>query len=129
VGPLESQHEMDFTLSLNGQTIPNVGKVVMSWMKHDLHGWKQLMNCFRTVALRELSCYQKGKVFWQQKLTDRKLGATKPQQKMGRNLLVLGLSATLVAGDDLCVAPGTCVPPTATYSRVPRGPVPSQQWW
>jgi hypothetical protein len=49
--------------------------------------------------------------------------------KMGRRtLLVLGVSASLVAADDLCVAPGTCVPPISTYSRVPRGPVPSQQW-
>ena len=27
-----------------------------------------------------------------------------------------------------CVAPGTCTPPAAAYSRVIPGPTPGQQW-
>ena len=48
-----------------------------------------------------------------------------------RTLLVvvpLALFATGVVADGECIAPGTCTPPDLPYSRVMRGPQPSQQW-
>jgi len=46
-----------------------------------------------------------------------------------RSLIVfMALFTGAASADGECIAPGTCIPPNMAYSRVMRGPQPSQQW-